>query len=172
MALVYRTYGCDSCNGEFEVLQDRTEGPPEECKLCGAAPDVPYLPIPKGGKMIGSNVSKAVDMTFKHVEESGQRAFEASGNPNAKVTNMKDNLREGDVAAMVPQPSREYTAAVASMGGAGGFGAGASVGGDTFQPAAILPALRGTGNAMPALQQMSQPGAPHRRLTGRFTRPK
>jgi DNA-directed RNA polymerase subunit RPC12/RpoP len=170
---IYRTYHCSDCDRDFEIFHmSRDEPPPDECPYCTAEPEAPYLPLPRGGKMIGSNISKAVDLTFKHVEESGQRAFEASGNPAAKVTNMKDNLREGDVAAVVPQPSREYQQAVASMGGSGGFGAGTPVAGDTFQPAAVLPSLRGTGNAMPALQQMSRPDAPHRRLTGRFQRPK
>ena len=76
------------------------------------------------------------------------------------------------MAAIVPQPSREYTAAVAAIGGGAGFGQGATVGQDqAFQPAAVLPALRGTGTAAPVLQSLNNPSAPHKKLTGRFRRP-
>lgn len=174
MAAIFRTYYCPDCEREFEVFHaSRDEPPPENCPHCSAEPETPYLPLPRKMSIGGSNISKGVDLTYKHLEESGQRAFEASGNPNSKVTNLKDNLREGDVAAVVPQPSKEYQQAVAAIGGQPGFGAGSPMAeGQAFSPAAMLPALRGTGNATPALGQLTRPDAPHRRLTGRFQRPK
>jgi DNA-directed RNA polymerase subunit RPC12/RpoP len=171
---IFRTYGCAECGAEFEIYHhDRDEAPPSGCPNCSVKPAAPYLALPRGGKSIGSNISKAVDQTYAGLEAQGQRAFEMSGNPHAKVTNLKDNLREGDVAAMVPQPSKEYREAVAHLGGAAGFGAGASAGGgDSFQPAAMLPGLRGTGSAASILTATTtERAARHRNLTGAFRRP-
>lgn len=171
---IVRSYECPACGHEFSVFHmSRDEPPPDNCPKCSVEPTTPYLALPRGGKSIGSNISKSVDQTYRNMEEQGQRAFEMTGNPHSKVTNLKDNLREGDVAAVVPQPSKEYRDAVASLGGAAGFGAGASTGGgEAFRPAAMLPGLRGTANASPVLREVtSNPTAPHRRLTGQFRKP-
>ncbi len=57
---------------------------------------------------IGTHKGKAVDLTYRQLEESSNFRAEMAGDPSLKITNLKDNLREGDVAAIAPQPSKEY----------------------------------------------------------------
>jgi hypothetical protein len=57
---------------------------------------------------IGTHKGKAVDLTYRQLERSGEIRAEMTGDPSMKITNLKDNLREGDVAAMAPQPSKDY----------------------------------------------------------------
>lgn len=48
----------------------------------------------------GSPIAKSVDQTYRQYEAASIERAEAAGDPSMKVTNMRDNLREGDVAAM------------------------------------------------------------------------
>lgn len=103
MAYVFRTFGCPECGGEFEVMQERDEGPPAKCQICAADMTeegvVIPLSLPRGGKIVGSPTAKGVDMTYKMLEDSSAAMAAESGNPHLKVTDLKDNLRMGDVAA-------------------------------------------------------------------------
>jgi hypothetical protein len=75
-----------------------------------------------GSFSIGTAKSKSVDAVYRDIERASEVRAEAAGDPSLKVTNMKDNLREGDVAAMPPQPSKEYQTQVAAASEmAGGF---------------------------------------------------
>jgi hypothetical protein len=74
-------YECGDCGARFEHLKMNREEPDPECQAC--------LVIAR--KMpprvnIGTNRGRAVDIAQAEVEAQG-------------FTNMKDNLREGDVAA-------------------------------------------------------------------------
>ena len=55
-----------------------------------------------GGK---GNLAKAVDMTYRALEDSSAARAAALNNPQMKITDMKDRLREGDVAAVLPNNS-------------------------------------------------------------------
>lgn len=107
---VMRTYRCPDCGGVFEFLHmSRNEPPPDNCELCQSSMQaVPELPKVNIG---GSNISKAVDMTYAAAEES------------LGVTDLKDNLREGDIAAKVPNnPVTQVAAQIGHnfWGGGGG----------------------------------------------------
>jgi len=107
MSYVFRTYACDG-GGQleehtFELMQDRTEGPPAYCPKCGRK--VSSTPRPARIAIGGAVITKAVDSTYRALEAQGQAAFERTNNPNMKITNMNDHLREGDVAAKMPDNS-------------------------------------------------------------------
>lgn len=82
---VMRTYACPDCGGQFRHLHmTRDEPPPSECELChadmtDAQPELPRVNIG------GSAISRAVDKTYGQLEQQG-------------LTNLRDGLREGDVA--------------------------------------------------------------------------
>jgi len=82
MAIV-RTYCCDLCGAKFDKLHfDRSE-PPPPCPGCEA---LQARQVPAGFAITGSK-SKAVDITQNIVEK------------DYGLTDMRDNLREGDIAA-------------------------------------------------------------------------
>ncbi len=85
---IQRTYACPDCGEHFRFLHmTRDEPPPSECELCGADMDAPE-PELSAVHIGGSSISKAVDMVYETQSAAG------------KQTNMKDSLREGDVAGM------------------------------------------------------------------------
>ena len=118
-------YGCPG-NGDHPPHQFRychipsvEQDPlPRYCGICGydsqadagtdnfsAMPSAPH---------IAKSIGKAGDMTYRQMEwQSEERiraAAEMSGAPESdfadmKITDMKDNLREGDIAAVAPPPS-------------------------------------------------------------------
>jgi hypothetical protein len=102
------TYECPSCVGRFEEYHHAaTEAPPRFCKLCGfdnlTVPDELAMPH------LGRPVAKSVDSLHRAMEEGaewrsqkiqedfGATPAEANG---LKMTNMRDGMREGDVAAV------------------------------------------------------------------------
>ena len=88
MAIV-RTYLCGECGCKFDKLHfDRSE-PAPECPGCQA---INSRQTPAGFS-IGGNVSKAVDITQNILET------------DYKMSNIKDNLREGDIAMPTIGPS-------------------------------------------------------------------
>jgi hypothetical protein len=101
---IYGTYHCDDCDTTFKGWRE-TDGPYPDCPKCGG----------EGGwaaqaPAIGTNKGKAIDMTYKMAEET------------YGVTDLKDNLRQGDVAAMPPSPiqTAEADAITREMLGASG----------------------------------------------------
>lgn len=109
---IMRTYICPDCKGQFDFLHHPSdEPPPSHCPLCGA--DVSGFPKKKRLKRavtapaIRGPKTKATDGVYRSLENSAetrrQEAAQILGvNPNTlngmKMTNMKDNLREGDIS--------------------------------------------------------------------------
>lgn len=82
----YRTYGCDDCGAEFECFHASSDEPPPDCPQCSTV-----LEWRPGMFAIRTNKSRAMDVTQNILEtEFG-------------MSNIRDNQREGDVAAIVPE---------------------------------------------------------------------
>lgn len=192
---VVRTYRCNDCGTEWDEFLMHAEEAPEGCPKCEATgeftDDLPYIQLPSRAKIGGSNLARSADATYRQVEASSEvragmaeaemtQQLQASGVPaeeaqrqaavaarEVKVTNMHDNLRVGDVAAMPPaQPSAEYQAQIAAAGG------------HQFWQGHVHEAIsmaktgseRGTGG--PVLDTIqNNPNAPHKRMRGQLIRP-
>lgn len=96
-----RTYQCDACEGKFEFMHHPSdEPPPAFCPLCGVSfAEEPEAVMPNRLNYGGSNEARSVDMTYRQLEADSAARAEAAGDPSLKITDLKDNLREGDVAA-------------------------------------------------------------------------
>lgn len=117
---ILRTYLCPECQGKFEVLHmTRDEAPPLECELCSAylgeeiEPEIPHIHVG------GSNIARSVDDTWNKLSAD---KYDGEGNLVAKgLSDMNDNLRQGDVAAKTPSvPNNlvsQYTEALKQMTG-------------------------------------------------------
>ena len=84
---VTRTYVCDDCQYEFSAFHMNRDEPPPECPACYAATHA----IP-GRFNITSARSKAIDLTQQIAEQ------------DFGLTNIRDNSRAGDIAALPPPP--------------------------------------------------------------------
>lgn len=159
------------------MLQHRSDPMPEKCLVCNdtGTPMVPKIKLsPKIKQMVEegrapagvSIATKSYDQVYRDMESaSANRAQEAadllgvpvSEVPNIKMTDMKDNTREGDIAAVLQPPSRETQAAMKMPGmgfqsvatetpppsGGGGFGGsahGPSIAGGAQQQTMHIPA--------------------------------
>lgn len=96
MAYFFRTFCCEDGH-QFELMMKAEEVPPEQCPVCDAMTDP--NPVP-GGFNIGTQAGKAGDLAYRQMEKTSAGRAELAGEPSLKITNMKDNLREGEVAAM------------------------------------------------------------------------
>lgn len=129
-----RTYECPSCGGQFEELHMTADEPaPDACPLCHfsgeEAPMEPQLSAPK----IATGLAARVDDTYRAAEEGAefraQYAQESLGLDSEaaralKITDMRSNTREGDVAAApVVNPVSQFMDANPHTGG---FAAGAA----------------------------------------------
>lgn len=110
---IVRTYKCPDCRGTFEFMHHPSnEPPPSECPLCnsdmtggtGETPKHEFVPHIN----LGTAKGKVPDQLFKTMmaasEERTKDAADMLGVsvsdvPGIKITDMNDNLREGDVAA-------------------------------------------------------------------------
>lgn len=102
MAWIIRTYKCPECSNTFEVLQSSKDGPPAECKICEADFGEDLEAVPGTHAIGGSAIARSTDGMYRELEaSSAARAAELDA-PHLKVTDLKDNLREGDVAAKAP----------------------------------------------------------------------
>lgn len=132
MSYIMRTFACDG-GGKleehtFELMQHREDGPPGFCPMCGAKVGN-VVPLPAKVSIGGKAITKAVDQTYRAIEASSAERAELAGNPAIKVTNMKDHLREGDVAAILPNNSvTQWMDTAARAGASYGFGGGAMSG--------------------------------------------
>lgn len=132
---IYRTYECPHCLKCFDFLHHpNDEPPPSFCPLCGA--DVsgkkkkrvvkvdrirsPSKPISSGGRP--GVASQSVDGLYRHMESSSesrmQEAADMLGVDKAslsgmRLTNMRDNLRAGDMSNM---PSNTPSSATQIIG--------------------------------------------------------
>lgn len=102
---------------------------PNFCTVCGS-PVGEVEAIPGTHAIGGSAIQQAVDGTYRMLEETSAARAEMVGQPNIKVTNLRDGLREGDVAA-VPLPNNTVTGFMAQAGERGiryGFQTGGAAG--------------------------------------------
>jgi len=110
-------YQCPDCGGKFRWLFG--EAPPNFCPLCAAyvgeneaTEFVPKAPA------IRTAAGQIPDKLFRQMEtasiERAEQARDIAGGDRVDyshmhITNMRDNLREGDVAAIVPSsPVRRF----------------------------------------------------------------
>ena len=121
---VYRTYECPSCTKTFDFLHHpNDEPPPSFCPLCGTdvsgkkkkskAKKVDRVNSPglservKRMPSVRRTASRSADAVYRGMENATNARIQAAaetlgvdtGSLNAmKMTDMKDNLREGDMA--------------------------------------------------------------------------
>lgn len=149
---------CPDCGERYIVANG--EAPPNFCKSCGTdfrvEPNGEFVPK---APAIRTDQTKANDWAYRKAEADSEARAEAalpaieqqlieSGIPvdqaqrmaaqqasDLKVTNLKDNLREGEVAAM-PKASPIYQQQVTSLGGDpnGSFVGGMGVAGSSPAP--------------------------------------
>jgi hypothetical protein len=102
-----RTYECPSCVGRFEYLHHpnvQADPPPRFCPLCGfdtLADEALALTVPITSPHIqNSAVVKGVDGAWQAEQEGAKFRAELSGESSLSITDMKDNLRAGDITAI------------------------------------------------------------------------
>lgn len=114
MALKSRTYACEACDGQFTILKDDRDPPPAHCACCGASTGDDPEPI-LNFSAIGKAKNKTPDTLYRKMEaasvERAQMAADMAGVPVSemsalKMTNQKDNLRQGDTSFMAPSVPR------------------------------------------------------------------
>jgi len=134
MAFKSRRYKCPECSGEFsflhEIINGVEEDPPSHCPRCGCYVGTEPQALPSNFS-ISSSKGKNPDILYREMESSSadraQQAADLAGVPvsemaSLKITNMKDNMREGDIAAIVPpQPSQAYVQATRQTNSAPAF---------------------------------------------------
>ena len=92
-AMVRSRYQCTECKYEWRVVHESSDDPVPDCPQCLEA--ATYMP-PMPGLL--TSKSAAIDFAQKVAEE------------DFGLTNMRDNQREGDVAAMGPTPETRQAA--------------------------------------------------------------
>ncbi len=105
---VMRTYECPECEQCFDHLHlQRDEPPPSFCPLCGAAVG-PVAALPSRVN-IGKATTKATDNVYRRMEEGSQARAELAAEhlgvdksemSNMLITDLKDNTRAGETAAV------------------------------------------------------------------------
>lgn len=102
-------YECPDCNGRFTYRFFKTDDkPPERCELCGSymGDDPEHLPVLSVN--ISTAKNKVGDDLYRKMEDSSKARIEAVAEMTGssaselsamKVTDMKDNGREGDTHA-------------------------------------------------------------------------
>ena len=87
-AIVIRHYLCSDCGARFKVTHGSRDEPIPECPGCsGASSQLPAAP-----HIANANLNKAVDMAWDMMQK------------DYGFTDMKDNLKPGDIAAKGPSP--------------------------------------------------------------------
>jgi hypothetical protein len=125
----YATYQCGSCEGRFRWLHHPSdEPPPEHCPLCGEATDGPEPVFNPEAPSIKGVAAAAGDQVYRAMEASSAARVEqmvemgggtAADYAHTKITDMKDNQREGDTAyKMPPNPVSDFMAQHPNVGGA------------------------------------------------------
>ncbi len=156
---VYRTYECPACKKNFDFLHHpNDEPPPNFCPLCGA--DVsgkkkqrmrkaervlsPGLSERiKHAPSVRRTASKSADAVYRGMENAShdrmKDAAEVLGvDPrtlsNMKFTDMKDNMREGDMAqSTTPTDATKITGSVGNMNLPDSGGTGQNIAFNPFQ---------------------------------------
>ena len=134
MAVVIR---CPSCKTKFRWLAE-TEAYPSNCPQCdfytGHDRDDSDVVVPN----ILSFSTRSTDGVYKAMERaSEERVYQAAADAGCdasdmaglKITNMRDNMKQGDIAAMpVNNEVTRQMEAVNARGGSFGFGGGPDAG--------------------------------------------
>ena len=110
----YQAYQCDECGGKFRWLHHPSDSPPpEQCPLCGAAGSaaasfIPQAPAIKGvAAAAGDQVYRSMEAGSEYRMQVAAEQFggDASDYNALKITDLKDNQREGDTAYKMPAPA-------------------------------------------------------------------
>lgn len=110
---VFLKLRCPECSHVMKVPQE--EQWPNFCGNCGSFVGVDPTFVPDRLN-IGTTRGKSADQVYRQMEAASEARAEMAGDPSLKITDMNDNLREGDVAAKVAPPSQEYQRQVAELG--------------------------------------------------------
>jgi hypothetical protein len=132
MSYKFRTFGCsgdeDIPPHDFNLMVEDGEVP-RFCPKCGAEFEGEPEIIPGGGHIGGSTIQRVVDGMYREIERSSAERAELAGSPALKVTDMNDHLREGDVAAKMPNNTvTQFMAHAERVGAHYGFGGGVMTG--------------------------------------------
>lgn len=84
--MIIRTYRCEDCGDTFDVTCESNDGDPD-CPFCSKV-----LAWQPERFSIGTNKSRALDVTQQIIEQ------------DYGLSDLNDNLREGDIAAKGPAP--------------------------------------------------------------------
>lgn len=118
---IYRKYQCPDCQGVFRFLHHpNTEPPPKFCPLCGAdvsgekkqrkprLKKADHASLPDDVRpSVRRTATKSVDGLYRQMESASENRMQdaaellgvdARSLSAMKMTNMKDNLREGDMS--------------------------------------------------------------------------
>lgn len=159
---ISRKYVCPSCEGSFTFMHHPVdEPPPRFCPLCAydshSADVVEFAAAIVAPHVKNRVIVQAVDQTYRQMEAGAEHqiqeaarmtGLDASEFANMKITDMKDNLREGDVAAVpVNNVVSQAMAAAPNLTGfqnqnALGYAAAAHVGSDAHAGAKTASMLR------------------------------
>jgi hypothetical protein len=107
----YQVYECDVCTGKFRYMHHPNDAPPPDtCPLCGSPNDpspsfIPQAPAIKGiaaaaGDQVYRSMENASIARTEMMAEYGGGS--ASDYSHTKITDLKDNQREGDLAYKMP----------------------------------------------------------------------
>lgn len=132
MSYKFRTFGCSGDDDvpphDFQLMVEDGEYP-RFCPKCGAEFEGEPEVIPGGGHIGGSAIQRTVDGMYREIERGSAERAELAGAPSLKVTNMRDHLREGDVAVQMPNNTvTQFMQHAAGAGAHYGFGGGAMTG--------------------------------------------
>lgn len=108
----YRTYECPSCTGRFRWLHHPSDSPPpSNCPICGVSTEAPEQVFNPEAPSIKGRVAPAADQVYRAMEESSAARAQmmadlgggsASDYAHTKITDLKDNTREGETHFKMP----------------------------------------------------------------------
>lgn len=99
-------YACPKCSGQFSYLHHpnpEQDPAPRFCPLCGfdtQADESSGLAPAITAPALMSARTRSIDGHMTAMEESSYQHAAATGEPSLKMTDMRTNLREGDITAM------------------------------------------------------------------------
>ncbi len=106
------TYECPDCKGQFDFMHHPSDEPaPDRCELCNAWMGDEPEKVPVLHLNFGKEKNRVVDQVYRRMEsasiENANQAAEMTGASVSemsaiKITDLKTNQREGDVAAVAP----------------------------------------------------------------------
>lgn len=93
------TLACPDCAHTWATILKKGEEYPSYCPACGVfvGADEDFVP---SKVTISTALGRSGDATYREIERTSEVRAEAAGDHALKITNMRDGLREGDIAAM------------------------------------------------------------------------